>query len=110
MRCNKCGASIPDTERYCPVCGHKLQSDHQAGAKGPDGDTDSGDEAGSAGSRLLDFQGWTKTGRGLGPYLEACAYGVLLAAGVAWYLYSGMFWPLYPILGICALAAWLRRL
>ena len=106
MQCTKCGAKSPDDTRFCPVCGHKLQSDRQAGADevGPAGDDT------SPGSRLLDFQGWTKTGRGLGPYVEACAYGAVLTAGVAWYLYSGLFWPLYPLLVVCALAAWLRRL
>ena len=108
MRCNKCGAANPDSERFCLVCGHKLQSDRQAenGPVGPDG----ADDATRPTSRLLDFQGWSKSGRGLGPYVEACAYGALLAAGVAWYLYSGMFWPLYPLVALCALVAWLRRL
>ncbi|EFL49435.1 conserved hypothetical protein [Solidesulfovibrio fructosivorans JJ]] len=111
MRCNKCGANIPDNQRFCPVCGHKLQSGHQSGALEPDGSEDTGGAArGNGTSRLLDFQGWARTGRGLGRYIEACAYGTLLVAGVAWYVYSGMFWPLYPILAICALAAWLRRL
>lgn len=109
MRCNKCGAANPDSERFCLVCGHKLQSDRQGENDhvGPDG---AGDAAPGAAPRLLDFQGWSKPGRGLGPYVEACVYGVLLAAGVAWCLYVGMFWPLYPLVAVCALAAWLRRL
>jgi hypothetical protein len=61
-------------------------------------------------SRLLDFQGWSSPLRGLGPYLEACLYGGLLAAGVGVCLLTGVLWPLYPLLAVLAVAAWLRRL
>lgn len=108
MRCNKCGTESPDAVRFCPVCGHKLQSDRQAGVDEPGEDGASGTFREN--SRLLDFQGWAKPGRGVGRYVEACAYAVVLAGGVAWYLYSGVLWPLYPLFAVCALAAWLRRL
>ncbi|WP_428563794.1 MAG: zinc-ribbon domain-containing protein [Solidesulfovibrio sp. DCME] len=108
MRCNKCGTESPDETRFCPVCGHKLQSDR------PPGETDQGSEHGTAGrregSRLLDFQGWTNPGRGIGPYVEACALAVILAGGAAACLYAGVLWPLYPLAAACALAIWLRRL
>jgi hypothetical protein len=105
MRCNKCGAEIPDNVRFCPICSHKLQSGRFADAE------DTGEDNAPTGpSRLLDFQGWTKPGRGAGPYIEACIYAVVLAGGVTWCLTTGVLWPLYPLLGVLGLAAWLRRL
>ena len=109
MRCNKCGAIIPDDKRLCPVCGHKLQSGRGPGAGETGGDDAFPPDNGES-RRLLDFQGWAKPGRGSGPYIEACVYAAILAGGVIWCLVSGVMWPLYPLLGILALAAWLRRL
>ncbi len=108
MRCTKCGTASPDETRFCPVCGHKLQSDRQAG----EGEQASpGDPAGRRdGSRLLDFQGWTRPGRGLGPYVEACVLAVILGGGAAACLLTGTVWPLYPLVGLCGLVIWLRRL
>jgi hypothetical protein len=110
MRCNKCGSDIPDAERFCPICGHKLQSDRSpaGGEAGEDGAAAS--DTPGASRRLLVFQGWSKPGRGSGPYIEACVYAVLLAAGVVWCLVSGVLWPLYPLIAVLGLAAWLRRL
>lgn len=108
MRCTKCGAQNPDIERFCLTCGHKLQSGRQTGAN--DTDENGDDATAPSGSRLLDFQGWDKADRGLAPYIEACVYGLVLVAGVGWYLYTSLLWPLYPLLALCALAAWLRRL
>ncbi len=108
MRCNKCGTQSPDTVRFCPVCGHKLQSDRESRENAPDpGD---GTDTPNPVSRLLDFQGWADPRRGRGRYLEACAYAAVLAGGVAWYLATGILWPLYPLVAVCGLAAWLRRL
>lgn len=106
MRCNKCGEENPDAARFCTVCGHKLQSDHHPGAESPES---SAPETPST-RPLLDFQGWTRPGRGLGPYLEACIYAVILIGAVVWCLADQITWPLYPILAILALVAWLRRL
>lgn len=61
-------------------------------------------------SHLLDFQGWASPLRGLGPYLEACLYAGALGAGVAVCLWTGVLWPLYPLLAVLAGLAWLRRL
>ena len=61
-------------------------------------------------SRLLDFQGWKNPLFGLGPYFEACLYAGVLAVAVAVCLTVGVLWPLYPLLGVLALVAWLRRL
>ncbi|EKO39334.1 MAG: hypothetical protein B193_1958 [Solidesulfovibrio magneticus str. Maddingley MBC34] len=61
-------------------------------------------------SRLLDFQGWKNPLFGLGPYFEACLYAAVLAVAVAVCLTVGVLWPLYPLLGVLALVAWLRRL
>lgn len=61
-------------------------------------------------SRLLDFQGWTSPLRGLGPYVEACLYAGILAVAVASCLLTGVLWPLYPLLALLAVVAWLRRL
>lgn len=108
MRCNRCGAECPDATRQCPECGHKLQSDRQAAdesAEGRDGSIWRRD-----GSHLLDFQGWTKPGRGLGPYVEASVLAVVLAGTALACQYFGVLWPLYPVVGLCALAIWLRRL
>ncbi len=109
MQCVKCGAENPDTERFCGVCGHKLQSGRQPGAEGAG---QGGGEGGAAGQsrRLLDFQGWAGSERGFGPYIEASAYAVVLVAGVAWCLAAGVLWPLYPLIAVLALVAWLRRL
>lgn len=63
-----------------------------------------------ADSRLLDFQGWKNPLFGLGPYFEACLYAGVLAAAVAVCLAVGVLWPLYPLLAILGLVAWLRRL
>jgi hypothetical protein len=106
MRCNKCGDEIPDNERFCPSCGHKLQSGRVADAEDDAGD----DDAPADQSRLLDFQGWSKPGRGIGPYIEACIYAVILAGGIIFCLSSGLLWPLYPLIGVLGLAAWIRRL
>lgn len=108
MRCNKCGAESPDRIRFCPVCGHKLQSGRENHEDAPD-EAGTGDAPRPA-SRLLDFQGWARPGRGGGRYVEACVYAALLGGGVAWFLYSGVQWPLYPLVALCALAVWLRRL
>lgn len=61
-------------------------------------------------SRLLDFQGWKNPLFGLGPYFEACLYAGVLAVAVAVCLAVGVLWPLYPLLAVLALIAWLRRL
>ena len=61
-------------------------------------------------SRLLDFQGWKNPLFGLGPYFEACLYAGVLAVAVAVCLTMGLLWPLYPLLAVLALVAWLRRL
>ena len=61
-------------------------------------------------SRLLDFQGWKNPLFGLGPYFEACLYAAVLAVAVAACLAVGVLWPLYPLLAVLALVAWLRRL
>lgn len=109
MRCSKCGAELPDQTRFCPVCGHKLQSDRLSGEEepaAPDGPASGRDVP----PRLLDFQGWSRPGRGLGPYVEACLLAVILAGGAALCLYAQVLWPLYPLVGLCGLAIWLRRL
>ncbi|OLN26084.1 hypothetical protein DVDV_2882 [Desulfovibrio sp. DV] len=67
-------------------------------------------EAQRQNSRLLDFQGWTSPLRGLGPYVEACLYAGVLAVAVPVCLLTGVMWPLYPLLAILAVTAWLRRL
>ncbi|BAH73536.1 zinc ribbon domain-containing protein [Solidesulfovibrio magneticus] len=61
-------------------------------------------------SRLLDFQGWKNPLFGLGPYFEACLYAGVLAVAVVVCLAVGVLWPLYPLLAVLALIAWLRRL
>jgi hypothetical protein len=61
-------------------------------------------------ARLLDFQGWKNPLFGLGPYFEACLYAGVLAVAVAACLAVGVLWPLYPLLAVLALVAWLRRL
>ena len=108
MLCNKCGTESPDSVRFCPVCGHKLQSDRISGdapdAEGPEG------RATRESRRLLDFQGWARSGRGSGRYLEACLYAAVLVGGVVWSLVSGLTWPLYPLIIILGLVAWRRRL
>jgi hypothetical protein len=106
MLCNKCGEQNPDEARFCTVCGHKLQSGHQAAPDVPGPD----DTPGRDSRRLLDFQGWARPGRGSGPYVEACIYAAVLVAGVVWCLLDRITWPLYPLIAILALAAWLRRL
>jgi len=107
MLCTKCGAEIADAERFCPVCGNKLQSGRQLvgedGAAGPAGAAE--DKPG-----LLEYQGWGSRERGVGHLAEACAYAAILAGGVGACLWFGMFWPLYPLVGVLALTAWLRRL
>lgn len=108
MRCNKCGAESPDRIRFCPVCGHKLQSEREAHEDAPG--TPDADGPARPASRLLDFQGWARPSRGSGRYVEACLYAALLGGGVAWCLYAGLLWPLYPLVAVCGLAAWLRRL
>jgi hypothetical protein len=88
------------------VCGHKLQSDRLAGENesgdGPDGRAE--------GSRLLDFQGWSRPGRGLGPYVEASVLALLLAGAAVVCQLTGVLWPLYPAVALCGLILWLRRL
>lgn len=61
-------------------------------------------------SPLLDFQGWANPLRGLGPYLEASLYAGVLAVAVALCLWIGLLWPLYPLLAVLGVVAWLRRL
>lgn len=61
-------------------------------------------------ARLLDFQGWKNPLFGLGPYFEACLYAGVLAVAVVVCLALGVLWPLYPLLAVLALVAWLRRL
>lgn len=109
MRCNKCGTQSPDSVRFCPVCGHKLQSDRQPGTEGADTEGHAGNPEGSS-RRLLDFQGWSRSGRGSGRYVEACLYAVVLLVGVVLCLKNDLTWPLYPLLAALGLAAWLRRL
>jgi len=119
MLCNKCGTELPDDARFCPVCGRKLQSGRLVGGGG-DGMGETDDPSASARMnastdaegepRLLEFQGWTEPKRGIGPYVEACVYAMILAGGVTWCLLIGILWPLYPLLGILGLTAWLRRL
>jgi hypothetical protein len=109
MRCNKCGTESPDSLRFCPVCGNKLQSDRQPGTGSTDAEDTPGGPDGSS-RRLLDFQGWARSGRGSGRYIEACLYAVILVAGVVWCLKTDLTWPLYPLIAGLGLAAWLRRL
>jgi hypothetical protein len=80
--------------RPTPADSPEIAPDHEAGPS----------------SRLLDFQGWKNPLHGLGPYFEACAYAGALAVAVAACLWTGVLWPLYPLLAILGLAAWLRRL
>lgn len=68
------------------------------------------DEPPRPSSRLLDFQGWASPLRGLGPYLEACLYAGALAVAVGVCLWTGVLWPLYPLLAVLGVVAWLRRL
>ena len=67
-------------------------------------------EASRQASHLLDFQGWKSPLAGLGPYLEACLYAGVLAVAVAVCLWLGVLWPLYPLMVILGVVAWLRRL
>ena len=108
MRCNKCGTQSPDDVRFCPVCGHKLQSDHVGESASPK--TDDLPERPAEIRRLLDFQGWAKSGRGGGRYIEACCYAVILVGGTVWCLKIDLTWPLYPLIAGLGLIAWLRRL
>ena len=68
------------------------------------------DEASRRAASLLDFQGWRSPLGGLGPYLEACLYAGVLAVAVGVCLWLGLLWPLYPLMAVLAVAAWLRRL
>ena len=106
MRCNKCGTESPDATRFCPVCWHKLQSDRLAG----ENESGDGPEGHAEGSRLLDFQGWARPGRGLGPYVEASILALLLAGAAVVCQLAGVLWPLYPAVALCGLILWLRRL
>lgn len=107
MRCSKCGTQSPDTTRFCPVCGNKLQS-----GRGPGGNEGTEEESRpeEPGRHLLDFQGWGASRHGFGRYVEASVYAAVLSAGVVGCLIYGHFWPLYPMLGVLGLVAWLRRL
>ena len=68
------------------------------------------DEASRRAANLLDFQGWESPLGGLGPYLEACLYAGVLAAAVGVCLWLGVLWPLYPLMAVLGVVAWLRRL
>ena len=59
---------------------------------------------------LLDFQGWSRPGRGLGPYVEASVLALLLAGAAVVCQLTGVLWPLYPAVALCGLILWLRRL
>ena len=104
MRCSKCGEALPDDTRFCPVCGHKLQSGREASGGEP---AASGEAPPTRG--VLRFQGWLAPERGSGPYIEACLYALILTAGVIWYLVTGVSWPLYLLFVVVTLLAWLRR-
>lgn len=108
MRCSKCGTQSPDATRFCPVCGNKLQSDRSPGPGGDDGTAAGGQT--EPPRRLLDFQGWVSPRRGLGPFIEASVYAAALLAAVVVCVVYGHFWPLYPVIAVLALVAWLRRL
>ena len=109
MRCSKCGSEVADDLRFCPVCGHKLQSEHGLDLGGDVLSVLDGEGPASARGQLR-FQGWTRHGRGSGPYIEACLYALVLLGGVVWYLATGVSWPLYGVYGLVVLVAVLRRL
>ena len=112
MLCTKCGVEIADAKRFCPACGHKLQSGRQAAGEsgGESGGPAKSDADGGDAPGLLQYQGWGERERSMGALGEACVYAAILAGGVGACLWFGLLWPLYPLVGVLALTAWVRRL
>jgi hypothetical protein len=89
MICTKCGSENEDWRRFCQECGHKLQSESsdQSGEAQPDGFEKAGG--------LFPSLGHLPAGGGMGRYVEAWAYALILIAlgfalvglDMAWLLY-----------------------
>jgi hypothetical protein len=104
MICTKCGAENDDWRRFCRDCGHKLQSGagDQAGQEQGDGQAKAGGLFSSLGHR--------PAGGGLGRYVEAWAYAVILI-GLGFALIGlDLAWLLYLLVPLAIAGLWLRGL
>lgn len=111
MICNRCGAGNDDWARFCAACGHKLQSREPDEPGAGEGDA-AGDGPGrrESGGRFAGFLphlgAWRPSVWGEMAFVWVVA--LALAGGAAWAVAAGVYWPLYPLTGLAALAAWLR--
>ncbi len=101
MICNKCGNENPDAERFCGHCGHKLQSGRR------DASTDSGSSLGPVPDLRLESK---ISPAFLRKFIEAWIYILLLCGATVVAVWKGVYWPLYGLIPLLALVAWLRKL
>jgi len=107
MICTKCGVENDDGRRFCQDCGHKLQS-------GMSGESEQEQPAqlgaDKKGGGLFSLLGQRPAGGGLGRYVEAWAYALILI-GLGFVLIRlDMSWLLYVLVPLGLLGLRLRGL
>jgi ribosomal protein L37E len=111
MICNRCGAENDDVNRLCSVCGHKLQSREREdfGGDAAGGARTSGrpDETDAGQGAFLPHLGGGRPSM-WGEMAFGWGVAVFLAGAAVWAIAAGVYWPLYPLTGLAALAAWRR--
>lgn len=101
MICNKCGSENPDDERFCVRCGHKLQSSRRE---------DESPRSDSHWDRMPDLHLEPRFPKEtLNKFIEAWVYILLLGGATGVAVWKGVYWPLYAIIPLVALIAWLRK-
>jgi len=97
MICTKCGSENEDWRRFCQACGRKLQSE----ASEPSGEGPAGGLARPGG--LFSSLGHRPAGGGMGRYVEAWAYALILFALGFALIRLDMDWLLYLLVPLAIL-------
>ncbi|WP_187170406.1 zinc-ribbon domain-containing protein [Salidesulfovibrio onnuriiensis] len=99
--CTRCGAPNLDEARFCAKCRHKLQSSRKA-VQTED----------SSWQRLekMTNRFSEKDRAELLRMAEACGYSLAVVAAVVFSTLYGDWRPLYAVIGVVALVAWIRKI
>lgn len=99
--CIRCGTPNQDADRFCVKCRHKLQSSRAV----PSGGGSSWQRLDKLTNRFSD-----KDRAELMRMAEACGYSLAIVATIVFCSFYGDWRPLYAVIGVVALAAWLRNI
>jgi hypothetical protein len=101
MICNKCGTENSDNDHFCTKCGHKLQSVRR------ENESEGKSSLGPVPDLHLESKFPKET---LHKFIEAWVYILMLCGATGVAVWQGVYWPLYGLIPVVALVAWLRKL